>query len=309
MRFCIDPTYGGAIIKGEFKSRDRWVSFMPDTLLSGARSTLSHNNDYPSMLTRVGLTESCFVMAPYSNRIKGGRLRVGDASYALERSQENSIHGDLWYRSAEIIEQDTSFVSLKFNLHTPKPNWPHDFVAVLEYRITGDFFYMSLEITNTSDDSFVFEGGFHPYFLKNLMPGEGFETTLRVNALDSLKMVETGIPLDGSYEKNQLVDSLKSSLNFAKKYVAIDNYFRLDKNVDLLDSPGDLMASIEYYDHKSRVDFWGLDNISGIVVYNPPNNTFALEPVSHANGDFSGKFLDPGETKKIRAALEYLPTK
>ena len=165
MRFCIDPTYGGAIIKGEFKSRGRWVSFMPDTF-SGARSTPDHNDDYPSMLTRVGLTESCFVMAPYSNRIKGGRLRVGDASYALERSDENSIHGDLWYRSAEIIEQDTSFVSLKFNLHTPKPNWPHDFVALLEYRITGDFFYMSLEITNTSGDPSCLREGFTLTFLK-----------------------------------------------------------------------------------------------------------------------------------------------
>lgn len=304
LRIWVDPSYGGAILKGQvyLEDTDEWVDFMPNCLESYKENRkTSADGGYPMLLARSGMPEASFLLAPYSNRIKNGKLEIAGKSYTLARSSENAIHGDSWHRKSKILNQSSNHIVCEIDFSNLQTNWPANFKAKYSYKVEMNKLIFGLNLTNLSKEAFPFEGGFHPYFKKSIETKNGncfgkVQSTVE----SSLVTSETGIP-DGGREKYEVTEETKSlnhGFSFGKDEPFIDHYFKaaIKNNV---------LLNVNYEGISKKLAFTKMQNISGIVVYNPVGECFAVEPVSHPNGIFNNKFIKPGESKEISFELSF----
>lgn len=336
MALWVNQDYGGAIVKGQVLIQGSWEDFMPDT--SGYASKYRHTqkgfdkscmNGYrrPSLTDRVGLPESSFVMAPYSNRLENGVLYSQGSRYDLDRASEHALHGDVWYRKTQLEKASKTKLTLTYDNESPPLNWPWKFAAAVTYEAldAGNFkwadvlkakystdviesaLYMSLKLTNLSDVDCPLSGGFHPYFLKQMnhkSGNVGFSTaaisSLVVNG--KLRLKDAGLPIDGSFDRSDpLLARLKHGFVLDEGAPLIDDCFDLQKDGAQVRN----IFTIEYMSIGVRLSFWVESNISHLVLYNPLGPYFAVEPVGHANGSLGGSALGPNKTKELSFYLVY----
>ena len=304
-RVWVDTLYGAAIVKCEVFDlvSNNWVDVMPDTL----RNEAARDSNSETLLTnRASMPESSFVMAPYSNRIKHGDLQLAGIKYGLNRPKEHAIHGDVWWRPGFVDELKNEKVTISMQTGSPSVDWPADFDATVTYELSEDIFRMNLRLKNLSNKVFPFEGGFHPYFLKQFdrkyVKPSLFDGVLTAKVSERLKTEETGIPLDGSFysgASDTICKQLVEGVGFAGDHVMIDDYFNLDNSCSKI-------ATLDYSGSGVKLAFQALHGIEGCVIYNPPEKYFDLEPVSHPNGNFANPFLAPGESKDISFLIKLI---
>jgi aldose 1-epimerase len=108
---------------------------------------------------------SMFLMAPFCNRIDGGRFTLGGKTIqlAINLPQENvAIHGfvrDLAWQLAEEKETD-----IAFTCERDAGSDPYRFRARLAARAASDAFSFTLSLQSTTDVLLPYGLGFHPYF-------------------------------------------------------------------------------------------------------------------------------------------------
>ena len=300
--FLIDPDFGGAILRGQFNLGEGWLDFMPNTTDTRHFRSARGKDGSLSMTLRKGLAESSFVMVPYSNRIKDGFLQLQGAAYQLRRGYEHAIHGDLWHRRASIKTNQKSKVELFFRCRGEGCNWPCGFETVLTYELSGRRFISSIEIKNIGSMAFAFEGGFHPYFLKQIIHDQHKVSPAELisNVTERLDTIRPGISESGKFFKDEKTELLTSGFNLVEEKTDFDDFFRITSGS---------FAHLIYRDLGVRLSLKDNQNIRGIVVYNQPASEFAVEPVSHVFGRFDFEPLAPGCTKLIsyETSLEFTP--
>lgn len=115
------------------------------------------------------------ILAPFPNRIRGGRFRYRGKDYAILRNERdvNAIHGlviDQPWRVERLEEKDGASVAhLVFQLSVDRPDrladWPSDFLLDLIYRLRGGGeLDIEFRVTNPGPEVLPFGFGTHPYF-------------------------------------------------------------------------------------------------------------------------------------------------
>jgi aldose 1-epimerase len=114
------------------------------------------------------------VLAPWPNRLDGGRYEFGGRSGAAaidEPELGNAIHGLVRWLPWLLASKTDEAVALTCVLH-PQPAYPWRLELGLEYRLAADGLEVTARATNASAEAAPFGLGFHPYLTMGITVDE-----------------------------------------------------------------------------------------------------------------------------------------
>jgi aldose 1-epimerase len=126
------------------------------------------------------------VMAPWANRIDGGKWRLDDQELQLEindPSMNNAIHGLVSQVVFEIADQTISSVTLTTKLQS-SAGYPFDLEISVIYQLTSDGIDVKHEAKNLSDSAAPYVVGAHPYLQISGTPTDELEIKSSVRTVD-----------------------------------------------------------------------------------------------------------------------------
>ena len=135
------------------------------------------------------------VMAPWANRIDGGRWTLDGQELQLEindPSMNNAIHGLVSQSMFEIANQTESIVTLS-TLIQPTAGYPFNVEISVTYEVTSDGIDVKHYAKNLSDKAAPFVVGAHPYLQISGTPTEELEIKSSVRTVDLVN--ERKIPI------------------------------------------------------------------------------------------------------------------
>ena len=288
LRCEIDPESGASITMLAMKLGGRWVPIMrptpPEAIANRATSDMS-----------------CFVLLPYSNRIKDAEFRFEGESYKLQPNtpEGHTIHGDVRKRPWQVSESDPGCVRLRFESRTfPDINFPFPFNANLSYEIHESTFRVELELENSGTRRMPAGMGLHPYYSRTLLdPNEHPEVQARVSG-EYVGLVPTtpAAPLQPKHDFSTM-----RTLE--------------DVDVDACFAGWDGLATIRWPGSGVEAKLQAEPPFGHLILFTPQGKPyFALEPVSNANNGFnlfadgdaeSGvRILEPGQTMAAAFRIE-----
>jgi aldose 1-epimerase len=274
------PEVGASIIRFATLLDGRWVPVLRET----PPSALQERRSSPL---------ACFVLVPYSNRIRDARFRFGGETYQLRAAHADghAIHGDARDRPWELVDASPTSVALRFeSARFTDINFPFPFAASVGYELDGATLRAELEVRNAGDMPMPAGMGFHPYYRRALtVPEEQVELQAGVrSAFTELAPTTAAVPIS-----------------------AVQDFGRLrplgDAEHDTCFAGWDGRATIVWPKARVRAEVTCEPPLRHLVLYTPPGQPFfALEPVSNANNGFnlladgvpdSGvRILEPGQT-------------
>ena len=223
---------------------------------------------------------ACYPLVPYSNRIRGARLRYGDRTFALARNfgmHPHAIHGVGWQHPWSVVEASLRHAQVVL-VHQANGDdaaaWPWPFRATQTFRLTEDGdaravrLLTTLTIENMGCEPFPFGLGWHPFFVRDA------DTRIAFRAERVWRNDATQLP---------------------RRLVAIPRTWDFARARELDDSGLDNVfvgwAGAASIHQPSTATFTTLDAdraCSRLVVYAPARAPFvALEPVSHDTDAFN----------------------
>lgn len=243
---------------------------------------------------------SCFVLAPFSNRVAGGAFEHEGQRYTLlSLSEEHPlpIHGVAWKRAWKVSEHADSRLTLTYS-HLPEGEdalaWP--FAFELEHRIQLDDGAVSLHLNlrNTDTRSMPVGLGWHPYFLRR------DECHLRFAA--------KSVWLNDSENLPSHLSPISREWDFSTirplQEPGLDNCF--------VGRTGPIQ--IRWPREGLELTMDANETLDHLVVFTPPieMGIFAVEPVSHANNALTmedptangTRILASGETMQVSCRLQ-----
>tara|TARA_R110000868_G_scaffold229339_3_gene482364 strand:+ start:3680 stop:4582 length:903 start_codon:yes stop_codon:yes gene_type:complete len=236
-------------------------------------------------------TYASSILFPFANRIKDGSYQFNKKKHQLninEKDLNNAIHGFVYNKTFEIINQETnnSFAALdlSYDEQNISEGFPYTYSIKLKYKFTENTLELKVEIKNTSSKAFPFTLGWHPYFLSN-------------NLYDS--------HLDFSSSKKIILDER----NIATGQENIENngiFEVLDKSLDdcfVLNS-----GKVTFYTPTYSFVLKSSEENSFLQLYTPPiKNTLAIEPTTGVSDSFNNgiglKTLQPNDSYGISWSL------
>lgn len=111
---------------------------------------------------------ACFPLAPYANRIAGGRFTWRGQSHALAPNapgQKHPLHGTAWLGTWS-VETGAADRATLLHHHAAGPDWNWAFTLRQHFRLTAEGLEARLELTNTDDNAMPTGLGFHPWFTR-----------------------------------------------------------------------------------------------------------------------------------------------
>ena len=246
---------------------------------------LTYNNTYASSL-----------LFPFVNRIKDGTYQFEGNTYQFqinEIDRKNAIHGLVYNKTFQIIDQQTSedFASVKllYTEENESVGFPYTYAIQVEYIVKNDALDINVEVTNTDSKSFPFNIGWHPYFIcKDLHNSYLKFDSDKKTVFDAQCITTDVVDID--------VDS-KSGFKIEDRM--LDDCF-------ILNSGNTLFTTPEY-----TLEIKASSKENFLQIYMPPRaNTVAIEPTTGVSDSFNNKMglqtLKPNETHKVTWSVNML---
>lgn len=150
----LSPATGASLRSLKARSGSREVE-----LLSGGDGVLD--------VTRLPLGTGSFIMAPWPNRIRDGRLVTADGEYRLPIDDHvHAIHGTVRGRAWDVVGQSDTRAVLETDLLPP---WPFRGRVIYEVELVGQGLLQTLTIeAAASERPFPSGFGWHPWFRRRL---------------------------------------------------------------------------------------------------------------------------------------------
>jgi aldose 1-epimerase len=257
LRLRLVPAIGASVIGLELRHRGAWMRVTRPSPEPLARSSDS----------------ACFLLVPYSNRIRDGRFTFEGRSYQLLHPEKHAIHGDVRDRPWRVVEQDAVSARLVFDSRDHEGvNFPFPFTAEVTWRLDGAALASALRVTNAGAERMPAGLGFHPYFERAL--GHAREVVELQLAVGGVYPGETPLPTGPPAP-------LAPAQDFSRARpldVALDHCFAGWDGRARMRWP---VTGIEAELHASAA-------LRHVIVYSPGGQSFfALEPVSNANDGFN----------------------
>lgn len=239
-----------------------------------------------------------FVMIPWANRIRDGKLRFNGTYYQLSnlKPDGSATHGDVRQRQWKVSQTYAYGIQLRLDSTKEQDvNFPFKFFAEVEYRLKENDFVMSIRLKNIDHQPFPAGFGFHPYFVK----GEGTNGAHVHVPCDLRYELSNALPTSG------IPEAIPERLDFRELRpiadLVVDDVFT--------GRQGDSPAQIFYPDWNIRLDMLADDIYMHYVYFAPAGKSFfALEPQTNVNDGFNlydkgiggtGVFLlNPGQEKR-----------
>lgn len=231
----------------------------------------------PSSADDRSIRWGCFLMAPWTGRLAGGRFDWRGTAIPLPRTHgRHAIHGLGWNRPWRVIATGDSAATLELDL--AEAGWPMGGTVRETITLAPDRVELTAEVV--AGEAMPVALGWHPWFLRR----GGASVRLRADAvLEVDRMIPTGgtRPVGGRYD-------LREGPELGDR--------RLDDVFIGVSSP----ITIGWPDLELRIEF-GPDQ-GAAVVYTPPE-AFCVEPMTAPPNAFNG----PG-APSLRAGASLVST-
>ncbi len=257
LRLRLVPAIGASVTGLELRHHGAWICVTRPSPEPLARSSDS----------------ACFLLVPYSNRIREGRFTFEGRSHQLLHPEKHAIHGDVRDRPWRLVERDAVSVRLVFDSRDhERVNFPFPFTAEVSWRLAGAALASALRVTNAGTERMPAGLGFHPYFERAL--GRARELVELQLAVGGVYPGETPLPTGPPVP-------LAPAQDFSRARpldVALDHCF----------AGWDGLARMRWPVTGVRAELRASAALRHVVVYAPAGRSFfALEPVSNANDGFN----------------------
>lgn len=221
---------------------------------------------------------ACYPLVPYSNRIAGARLCVGESTFALSRNlgdMPHAIHGVGWQRRWSLGAHDPSGATIELS-HVPTSGetvaWPFAFRAwqsfALRFATNRVALTATIGIESRDERPFPFGLGFHPFFPKRPGSRLGFRAGgVWMNDSTQCPHARVEPPAEWRFDPARPVDGID-----------LDHVF----------TDWDGRATIVWPDMQTTLVIDADRALSHLVVYMPADGDFlAVEPVTHMTDAFN----------------------
>lgn len=256
------PKVGASIAYGRVRYGGVWIDVM--------RPTSETDYDNPSL-------SSSFVMIPWSNRIREGKIHFHGTTHQLSNLKPDgtAMHGDVRDREFKVIYADE--ITIRMQLKSTDfndINFPYKFVTEVEYRLFENDFFMSIRLKNIDHQEYPAGFGFHPYFVR----GEGSNSAQVQVPCDMYYELQHALPITG------IPQPVPDELDFRQlrplSDIPVDDVFTSRK--------GSAPAKIVYPDWNLRLDMNADDIYKHFILFSPKDKPFfALEPITNTNDGFN----------------------
>lgn len=260
-RLRLQPQQGLQTQFCQIRSNQSWHNLMPDC------TTQDDTSGTP-------LDASNFHMLPYSNRIRDGKFIHGGQVQQLADTENHAIHGALRSRPWRVIEQSANSVTAEYDTRQDGAvNWPWPMRACITYTLNNQELTSKMHLTNHGETSMPAGMGWHPYFCRTIA-GAAPELTIAVSGMYP--------DTDGDCLPTGAAIALSKELDFstARK---LDPAQRIDHCLAGFASP----ATLAWPDAGIELQMIASDNCTHLVLFNPDQPYFAVEPVTNANDAFN----------------------
>lgn len=253
------PQTGASIAYGRVRYGGVWIDMMRPT------DPKDYNN---SSLT------SSFVMIPWSNRIREGKIHFSGSTYQLAnlKADGTAMHGDVRGRAWTVVHADETRIRLTLDSTEHEHiNFPFKFQTELEYKLRDNDLMMTIKLKNIDQRDFPAGFGFHPYFVRS----DDMQVKIPCEAHYELEnaLPTTGIP-------QPLPDDLDFREFRGLNEQEVDDVFTTRLGLQ--------PAKIIYPEWKLQLDYHADEQFKHFILFSPTGkHFFALEPVTNANDGFN----------------------
>lgn len=233
------------------------------------------------------VTYASSILFPFANRIKDGTYIYKGEKHQFETNhkvENNAMHGLVFNKPFKVSEKNISDTSATVVLEYDEPNdsigFPYTYNIQLKYIFTQNAVNLVVTAKNTSQKTFPFTLGWHPYFLSDNL----YESVLNFNSTKKVLMKNRNIT-DGFKDIEPIND-------FHIKDQKLDDCWILDSNEITFKTP------------KYQLTMNSSAENNFLQVYTPPKaNNIAIEPTTGVSDSFNNKIglqiLKPNETYEI----------
>ena len=213
------------------------------------------------------------ILFPFVSRIEDGKYVFENVAYQTEINElerNNSLHGFVYDKEFKIVDQqleaDTASIVLEYNETKLTKGFPFTYKILITYILQNDLLALNVKVFNTSNKTFPFTIGWHPYFTSSNL----YVSTLNFES-DTKVLFDTGlITLDTEMYTNDSEIIIKD-----KK---LDDCYFLNSNTIAFNTP-DYVLNLKSNSENSFLQ-----------VYTPPKkNVIAIEPITGISNSFNNK--------------------
>lgn len=204
-----------------------------------------------------------FLMAPWVNRIREGRLVAPDGEHLLPSNWgEHSIHGTVRDQPWDVLEVGTAHTELETRLASP---WPYRGSVRYRAELSGASLLQTLEIRAARGErEFPAALGWHPWFARSLGSGD---LSVRADVRAQWELDSTLLPT-GGIATTALTDKLSAGGHFAANEV--DGCFLLHHRGAIVVTWPELALQIE-----------NTPEVTHLMLFSP-SHAVCIEPMTSA---------------------------
>ena len=240
------------------------------------------------------------LLAPFPNRLKDGRYRVGEEVYQFplnEGERGNALHGFVMDKPFEVVKEADGRMELAYYYGGHLPYYPFPFVMRVVYAMTSPAgFEVSLELENTGAQPMPAGLGWHPYFQLGVPINSVILKLPPVSKIEvDARMIPTGEKsIFSGFQSPEKIDQAQFDMGF------------------LLQEPSartEVSLQLETY----QLRYWQESAFPFLQVFIPPaRQSIALEPMTCNIDAFNNgeglRMLEPGERLGGKAGIsEIIP--
>jgi aldose 1-epimerase len=297
-KLTISPEFGASPHALEHKINGDWVAIMRPSHAGSLE--VGKSTDFSS-----------YTLAPYSNRIRAGMFEFRNHLHQLRANWPDgqTIHGDVHGEPWRVMQTDANTLECEIDSEEiSNPNFPFPYRVRCTYRLKGEKFLTTLEMTNTGSEIMPAGFGVHPYFQRRI-PGSNRDCELEFQADGWYQASNPKDPIP-----NAAAGLIPSEKNFSQARAINDQF------IDGVYNGFAGSATLAWPGAGWRMKLEADPIFSHFVVFTAPDQTLALEPVSNATDGFNlhargvpntgVRELEPGQTMggSITLQLEKVST-
>lgn len=253
-------------------------------------------NDMPLIVDLTPLnydtTYASALLFPFANRIKDGQYRFNDQQFQLNpnnKEENNALHGLVYNKSFLVTHQSAhkqgAELMMEYHYKQLEDGFPFSFKIQLTYTFTKTGLDLNVSVLNTSEGTFPFTVGWHPYFLSENLDN----SILKFESENKLNMDNRNIGID--------LEPISPICSVVLRNKTLDDCWQLKGTDVIFETP------------KYKLNLSSSQADDFLQVYTPPKeHTIAIEPTSGVSDSFNNKlglkFLEPKETFDITWTLK-----
>lgn len=232
------------------------------------------------------------ILFPFASRIKDGKYLFYNEEFQLEINEperNNALHGLIYNKTFEIIEKSTTdkdaTLVLVYNENEITKGFPYTYKVELTYVLSENDLKLKANFTNTSQKTFPFTYGWHPYVYSEDLSKSSLQFKSNQKVLFDDRMITKEII-------NTITDEV-----FVIKNKSLDDCFQLDSN------------KIQFTTPSCNLEISSTSENGFLQVYTPPTKShIAIEPVSGISDSFNNKIglkeLAPSKSYSVQWQIQ-----